>query len=180
MCQPYTSSESEDGDVSFSAAWQLKKDGTCVQCNGPKGASEQCLECNPNYSYACSKCMVGAVPRQNNCVNGVLPAAASVAAASWRPRKHPRIAAVLLPTLQPNPHAQERDEMDRGLYLTKTAGCAVCPGADKECARCASGSGRCLACYNFNTHKPSGGASCVPKATCQQGKKGCLQCKNNK
>ena len=40
----------------------MLKDGTCVQCKGPKGASEQCLQCNPIYPYACSKCMVGTAP----------------------------------------------------------------------------------------------------------------------
>ena len=52
--------------------------------------------------------------------------------------------------------------MEWALYLTKQGECKVCPGATKECFRCASISGRCLTCYDNKKWKTSG-TKCVKK-----------------
>ena len=47
------------------------------------------------------------------------------------------------------------------MYVTKSGGCKVCPGASSGCDQCASISGRCLRCVDNRT-KPSG-TKCVKK-----------------
>ena len=71
----------------------------------------------------------------------------------------------LLPALPPlHPRAQAEDDFGRGMYLLKTSGCSVCPGADDgECAKCEKGSGRCIECYDPKTYKPEGGFNCIKK-----------------
>jgi hypothetical protein len=48
------------------------------------------------------------------------------------------------------------------MYDTKNGECKVCPGAELECAKCASISGRCLECYDPVGYKPSG-TKCMKK-----------------
>jgi hypothetical protein len=58
---------------------------------------------------------------------------------------------------------QEReDAFERALFVTKQGACKVCPGATKECYRCAPISGRCLECYDSENWKISG-TKCVKK-----------------
>ena len=83
-----------------------------------------------------------------SCHTQTLPAFLSVCIAT-----HP-------PTHSHTPQAV--DDFNRGMHDTKNGECKVCPGAEQECARCASISGRCLECYDPIGYKPSG-TKCVKK-----------------